>query len=76
MEGKNSEEDIVEEYRKVYQELYKIEDDFTALEELREALGMDVSTERSTEEINRVTKKVVKEASKRLKAGKRDVSGS
>ena len=39
MEGKNSEEDIVEEYRKVYQELYKIEDDFTALEELREALG-------------------------------------
>ena len=31
VENKNNEEDIVEEFKKVYQELYNIEDDFTAL---------------------------------------------
>ena len=76
VEGKNSEEEIVEEFRKVYHELYNIEDDFTALEELREELRLNVSTEKSNEEINKVTTKVVKEASKRLKTGKGDVSGS
>ena len=76
VEGKNSEEEIVEEFRKVYQELYNIEDDFLALEELKEALGIDVSSEQSVEEIDKVTSTAVKEASKRLKAGKGDVSGS
>ena len=76
VEGKDSEEEIVEEFRKVYYELYNIEDDFTALEELKEALNIDISTERSAEEINKVTEDVVKEAAKRLKPGKGDVSGS
>ena len=31
VENKNNEEDIAEKFRKVYQELYNIEDDFTAL---------------------------------------------
>ena len=76
VEGKNSEEEIFEEFRKVYQELYNIEDDFNALEELKEALDIDVNIERSTEEIDKVTLSTVKEASKRLKARKGDVSGS
>ena len=39
-------------------------------------MNAEVSTERSENEIDRVTDKVVKEASKRLKAGKGDISGS
>ena len=65
-EGKNSEEEIVEEFRKVYQELYNIEDDFNGLEELKEALDIDVNIERSTERIDKVTLSTVKEASKHL----------
>ena len=68
--------DIAEEFRKVYSELYNLEDDFTALEEMKEALNLDISKERSEEEIDKVTEDVVREAAKRLKPGKGDVSGS
>ena len=76
VEGKDNEEDIAEEFRKVYSELYNLEDDFTALEEMKEALNLDISTERSEEEIDKVTEDVVKKAATRLKPGKGDVSGS
>ena len=76
--GKDNEEDIAKEFRKVYHELYNLEDDFTALEEIemKEALNLDITTEKSEEEISKVAEDGVKEAPKRLKPGKGDVSGS
>ena len=74
--GKSNEGEIVEEFRKVYQELYNLEDDFEALKILRCSLEEDVDTEDSKAEIKKVTVETVIKAATRLKPSKGDVSGS
>ena len=73
---KTGEENIVTEFRRVYQELYNMCDDSVALAELRSELENDIKYESSSWEVSKVTGKVVKEASKRLLPNKGDVTGS
>ena len=74
--GKTGEENIVTEFRRVYQELYNMCDDGDALAELKRELELDINQQSSAWEVSKVTGKVVKEASKRLLGNKGDVTGS
>ena len=70
------ENEIVEEFRKVYEELYNSLDDSEALSQLKDEIEERSKKEESTHEVNKITGKAVKEASKRLNSGKGDVTGS
>ena len=60
MAGKTGEEDIVTEFRRVYQELYNMCDDSEILAELKGQLELDIGQQSSAWEVSKVTGKVVK----------------
>ena len=70
------EKEIVEEFKKVYENLYNSLDDFEILKHLKEEIEEKVKAKESTTIVNKITGSVVKSASKRLRAGKGDVIGS
>ena len=74
--GKTGEDNIVTEFRRVYQELYNLCDDADALAKLKRDLETDIGHQASAWEVSKVTGQVVKEASKRLLGNKGDVTGS
>ena len=73
--GATGENMIVEEFRKMYEELYISCDTRAEMDLLGQKLKSMISGT-SMEEVNMVTGSVVKEAAGRLKPGKGDVSGS
>jgi hypothetical protein len=66
----------VEEFRRVYKDLYNSLDDSEILKKLMEELELKSESEETESETNKVTGAAVKAASKRLKSGKGDVTGS
>ena len=74
--GKSGEDSIVDEFRRVYSELYNMGDDSLVLTELKNQLEEDTKLEDSAWQINKITGSVVKEASSRLKAKKGVVTKS
>ena len=76
VEGRTGEEDIVSEFKQVYYSLYNITDDTDALKQLKKSLIEDIGNENSEQEIEKITGQVVKNATKRIKPGKGDVTGS
>ena len=70
------EEEIVEEFRKVYKDLYNSLDDSEILKNMMEEIEKKSETEDSEAEVSKITGDAVKAASKRLKSGKGDVTGS
>ena len=71
--GASGEQDIVEEFRKVYFALYNSSDTSENMTELKDELKALIT---SAEDANLITGKAVKEAAARMKAKKSDVSGS
>ena len=69
-------EQIVEEFRKVYKDLYNSLDDTELLGQLKAEMEQKVGQEESEEEIARMTGEAVKAAAGRLRPGKGDVTGS
>ena len=66
----------MEEFKKVYEDLYNSLDDSEILKHLKEEIEEKAKAKESTTEVNKITGSVVKSASKRLRAGKGDVTGS
>ena len=71
--GASGEQDIVEEFRKVYFALYNSSDTSENMAVLKDELKALIT---SAEDANLITGKAVKEAAARMKAKKSDVSGS
>ena len=67
---------IVEEFKKVYEELYNSLDDSEVLKQMKEEIESKTKSEDSESEVKKMTGEAVKEAAKRLKSGKGDVTGS
>ena len=75
VDGATGEDMIVEEFRKMYEELYNSLDTRSEMDTLGEKIKNLISGT-CMEDVNLVTGSVVKEAAERLKPGKGDVSGS
>ena len=73
--GVFGEDQVVEEFRKVYSTLYKSNDTSEELLNLKEILRKEISNDSITD-VDKIIGKVVKEAAARMKPQKSDVSGS
>ena len=74
--GVSGEDQIVEEFRKVYQALYNSCDSSDGVEIIKDKLQNMIGNDISVHDTNLVTGQVLKEAACRMKPGKGDVSGS
>ena len=73
--GVSGEQQIVEEFRKVYSTLYNSSDTSEELIKLKDILRGEISND-SIKDVEKITGKVVKEAAGRMKPKKSDVSNS
>ena len=70
------EKEIVEEFREVYEDLHNSLDDSEILKHIKDEIKTKSNSEDSNCEVGKITAEVVNSASKRLRAGKGDVTGS
>ena len=76
IEGETDPDNILDKFRSVYELLYNSAGTAEAMKEIKNKVKQNIVGNEATEEINKVTAKVVQDACSKMRFGKSDVSGS